>query len=471
MIKVYLDWNVLSQMKNGQHKELMKILENDDLFIKFFSTSHITDIFSSFKETKEQKELIDSDLEFISQITKNWCLYNSIDGKVIAGDYDPKELFQQRIEQKDLFNDISIDGLSEIFNSSEIGKELGIPIMESLKSLPLDPALKEAFENPESKEMMNRLFPGLQDNLTMEGFFNYFNKMLKGLNDGEDYRELRNIIQESTNLNRDKLFNNPDPYTFLDNHYKKFGGERKTPQLDSKHSPEWYNKISNEYVQLDMHGYQEDKVNIKKGRKETFQNTTEDSFHAAFASTCDFYLLNDKKAFNKTSKVYDELEINTWVQKPSEFIEHYNEYLSNRDYNLHLKIFMDLISSNNFSEQETDSGIFYTIYPPIYLLDFFTKIVKFEGFDGSKYTYLSQNKPTNYFVTFMELKNLVKRLEDFFGLDIDKSGELTKDEFYKEEWKRRIWKINKNLSLRFQATNYHAQLYFDIEKEPVGNIG
>lgn len=220
-----------------------------------------------------------------------------------------------------------------------------------------------------------------------------------------------------------------------------------------------------------MHGYQEDKVRIDKGRKETFQNTTEDSFHAAFASTCDFYLVNDKKAFNKTSKVYDELEINTWVQKPIEFIEHYRKYLSNRDYQLHLKIFMDLISSNNFIQQETDSGIFYTIYPPIYLFDFFNKIVRFEGFGGDKFTYLSQNKPNNYFVTFLELKNLVQRLEDFFGLDIDNSGELTKDEFYKEEWKKRIWKIHENLSLRFQATNYHAQLYFDIEKEPTSNNG
>lgn len=451
-------------MKNGHHKELKQILENDNLFLKFYSTSHITDLFSSFKETQEQKELIDSDLEFISQVTKDWCLYNSTDGKLIAGDYDPHELFQERINQKDLFNDISIDGLSEIFNSNELGKEIAIPIMESLKNLPLDQSFKDAFENSESKEMMNRLFPGLKDNLTMEGWFEYFNKMLIGLNHGEEYKELRNIIQESTNLNRDKIFNAPDPYSFLDNHYKKFGGERKASLLDSKYSPKWFDEISNEYIQLDMHGYQEDKIKTDKGRKETFQNTTEDSFHAAFASTCDFYLVNDKKAYNKTSKVYDELNINTWAQKPNEFVEHYNKYLSSRDYNLHLKIFTDLISSENFIEQKTDNGIFHIINPPIYLFDFFNKIIRFQSFDGDLYTYLSQNKPTNYFVTYIELKNLVTRLQDFFGLDMDESGELSKEEFYSEEWKKRIWKVNENLSLRFQAINYHAQLYFDLGK-------
>ena len=67
---------------------------------------------------------------------------------------------------------------------------------------------------------------------------------------------------------------------------------------------------------------------------------------------------------------------------------------------------------------------------------------------------------------------MVQRLEEFYGLDKDGSGELTKDEFYKEEWKKRVWSINESLSLRFQANNYHAQLYFDLqEKEPAGNNG
>ena len=185
MIKIYLDWNVMSQMKNGQHVRLKNVLSNNDLFLKPFSTSHITDIFSSFKDTTEQRKLIEDDLNFITEVTNNWCLYNS-NKKIVLGHYDPHELFEERVEQKDLFNDFSIDGLMEVFNSSELGKKLGIPIMESLKSLKLEDSFKQASENPESAEMMEKIFPELKDDLTMEGWFETFNKMLKGLNENED---------------------------------------------------------------------------------------------------------------------------------------------------------------------------------------------------------------------------------------------------------------------------------------------
>lgn len=463
MIKIYIDWNVISQMKNGQHPELNKILENDDLFLKFYSTSHISDIFSSYKESDEQKKQIDSDLEYISRITKNRCLYNILNGKIIQDFYDPRELFGERVAQKDVFEDISLDGLTGIFNSSELGKEFGVPVIEALKTLPLEESIKEAFENPQSAEMMNRLFPGLKDDLTMEGWFKYFNTMIKELNHGEGYKELRNILQESTNLKRDKIFNDPDPFSFLKDHYKKFGGTRPAPIIESKYSPKWFEEISNEYIQLDMHGYQEDKVKIDRGRKETFQNTTEDAFHAAFASTCDFYIINDNRAYKKTSKVYEQLHINTWVHKPDEFIDHYNNYLGSRDYNLHLKIFGELITSANYRIQITEDGKHQVINLPFYFFDFFNYVHIIQEEDAKQLVILSQNKPTNYFVTYIELKNLIYRLRKFFGPDFYDSGELSEDEFEKETWKKRIWKISENLTLRFEAKNFHGQLYFDQE--------
>ncbi|MBK7882468.1 MAG: hypothetical protein IPJ81_00485 [Chitinophagaceae bacterium] len=77
MIKVYFDWNVMAQMKNGLHPELKEIaFQNDNLF-KPYSTSHISDIFSSFKENDEQSELINKDLDFISSFTHDTFLFNN----------------------------------------------------------------------------------------------------------------------------------------------------------------------------------------------------------------------------------------------------------------------------------------------------------------------------------------------------------------------------------------------------------
>jgi hypothetical protein len=64
MIKIYFDWNVLSQIKNGNRSELKEIIfDNEKLFIPF-STAHIRDIFSRFEETNIQQEFIESDLDF-----------------------------------------------------------------------------------------------------------------------------------------------------------------------------------------------------------------------------------------------------------------------------------------------------------------------------------------------------------------------------------------------------------------------
>ena len=98
MIKVYFDWNVLSQMKNGHHSELLSYIEGNDKFLIPYSTVHIGDISSSFNNTEHNK-YIDIDLEFISRISNNYCLYHN--GKGITIDYYPaKELFENQMKDK-----------------------------------------------------------------------------------------------------------------------------------------------------------------------------------------------------------------------------------------------------------------------------------------------------------------------------------------------------------------------------------
>ena len=48
-------------------------------------------------------------------------------------------------------------------------------LINLLKSISLEEPFKQAFENPESAKQMEQMFPGLKDNLTMEGFFKSFN--------------------------------------------------------------------------------------------------------------------------------------------------------------------------------------------------------------------------------------------------------------------------------------------------------
>ena len=465
MIKVYFDWNVLSQIKNGYHNELKEIIEgNDKLFIPF-STSHINDISSSFSETDMNSEYINSDLEFISNITNEYCLFNT--GKGIAIDiYSPIELFNQNISDKNKFNDLSIDGLMKTFEEDDSIKNLIKPIFDLLKTLPIEESFKQGFENPESSQILEKMFPGLKENPTMDGFFKSFSQMNFNLNELDDYKDLRKTIQNGTGINRDKIFDIDNPFEHIQKYYNKLGFTLDQINNDSKHSPKWFNDISNEYLKLDMHGYQEDNINIKKGRKETFRNTTEDAFHAAFASCCNIYVINDNKSYKKTKKVFENLEINTRVLKPNEFLDFYNRFLNNDNPQIDLKIMSDILKSDSFYESETDDGIYRTYHFPFFLFNFFNKIICYYPISENEENMiiLSQDKPTNWFIIDKEVKMLIEKLLKYFGKDKEDKGELAENEFNREKWEGRKWEFD-NFDFRLQSINGFVQLYCDLKQK------
>ncbi len=173
MIKLYLDWNIMSGMKNGHFPELSAIVLNEQKFFLPYSTSHIGDIFASIKNhSEEEQRLINKDLDFIREISKNQCLYNTGE-QVLINTIDPGELLDDRIREAPLFTDFSLDSLF-----SSIGND---PLINSIKdmlaAIPLDCAFKAAFDNPESADMMNKMFPGLKEEPNMNGFFKSLGNM------------------------------------------------------------------------------------------------------------------------------------------------------------------------------------------------------------------------------------------------------------------------------------------------------
>ncbi|WP_452226811.1 hypothetical protein [Lacinutrix cladophorae] len=460
MIKIYFDWNVLSQIKNGKHSELKEIIFNDDKLFIPFSTSHIGDILSSFKETEEQKEYIKSDLEFISNLTNNKCLVNT-NKDIILDFYSPKEIFQQRIDEKESFKDLSINGLLSIFEQDESTKIIGKSFLNLLKALPIQDTFKKAFENPESSEQMEKIFPGLKENPTMEGFFESFSKMALNLNESDTYKEMRKSIQDGIGINRDRIYDTKDPYKIIDNKYQKLGVSPSDYINKSKNSPEWFDTISNEYLMLDMHGYQEDKVNIGKGRKETFKNTTEDAFHSAFASTCNFYVINDNKSYKKTRVIYEKLKINTMVLKPSEFVKYYNNYLNINNQIFNIKVPFEIIKTEKYYEEIMEDAVLRIYFVPFFFFGFFNKIMVLIPNNGNKATVLlSQNKPSNHSVYSMEISRLHNEICDLLGNDIDNLGKIKEEEFKEKEWIGRKWKID-DYAFRLIRINGEFQFYFD----------
>jgi hypothetical protein len=272
MIRLYIDWNVMSQMKAGGHSEFSEIISNDQKFLKFFSTSHIGDIAAS-DQNGQNRANIEADLEFIQELTKGWCVY--ISGKeAIFEVRSALELYDDRTDLKDIQHVFQPGGMKNMIAELDLDdqtKEKMAPLIKALENLPTTDVFKEAFENPQTSEAMKQFLPELEGENNQMGIFNSFLSMFTRLNETEDYKQMRLNLQKGINLNRDRLYDAKEPYKLIEKAYQKFNIEIPADGGNNEHGPKWYNKLCNEYIRLDMHGYQEDKVSVGKGRKQTFR--------------------------------------------------------------------------------------------------------------------------------------------------------------------------------------------------------
>lgn len=460
MIKVYLDWGVMAEMKRGDQPELTNILLNNDRFFIPYSSSHIADIIPSYKDNEKQKAFIESDLDFISELTKDICLSTSSE-QVKMEFSSPHDYFEWQLESNNSFADLSMDGLMGAVGDDEVGSKLMKAAFDMIKAIPLDKEFEKAFAHPESAELMNKMFPGLKDNPTMEGFFESFSKMNFNLMESDGYNDLRKGVQKGLGINRDKIYNSKDPYKIIDEAYKKMGATPLQFVPESKVSPKWYNDINNEFFILDSHGYQEDKVNIKEGRKQTFRNPTEDSNHAAYASMCNVYIVKDDKSYNKAKKVYEKLGIYTGVLKPDEFVEYYKNCLAVKEEGEHLMMPFRVIETMEFYEKEMQDAHYKIYYTPFLFLDFFNVVMIQYAKDSEHSTIiLVQNIPNNSVSYLMEFRHVYDKICSLLGEDTAKLGQIKKAEFSDEGWVGRNWKID-NQIMRLYTHEGNLQLMYN----------
>ena len=465
MIKIYVDWNVMSGMKRDNFRELQTILDNKEKFLLLYSTAHIGDIYASYSQDTEQLKTVQEDLEFLTLLTDNLCLSNN--GKnVVLGYQDPKRLLEGRVNDSDLFYDFSIDKLFSIFEEEESLKPLISPLKNLMSSLSLETSFIKAYDTPEGAEIMDKFFPGLKDNLTLDGLFKSFSKMYKNMNEGEDYKGLRETIQKiginSGHFNKDK-----NPFDVIDKAYKKIGMENFSTDDymgKTKNAPEWFNDVVNEYLILDMHGFKADKVKVTEKEKKTFKNTSEDAFHSAFASRCEFYITNDNKNYEKTKAVFNKLGILTKILKPNEFIDYYKKYLNIGFFDNHFNKVVDLITKEGDfykSENEDENGYTLIHYSKYFLFNFFNKIMITKS-NTNNYAGVvlgKEHSAKNYFIVHKEIEGMIKLFVDKFGIDSNGKSYYEPGEVDSENWEGRFWQL-KTASLRILRINGWFQLYF-----------
>ncbi|ASE61826.1 Uncharacterised protein [Chryseobacterium indologenes] len=459
MIRVYIDWNVMSQMKSGQHSEFFSIISDNEKFLKPYSSSHLGDISASSQELSNM-ENIDSDLDFISNLTQNYCLFH-IEGRTIFRNNPPRDLYIQDSNLSQLLDVLGIEPLSD--NLDEESRNLQELLNEQItlfKNTPIDKVFQKSFENPETAHLMRSFLPELEGNYTQVGLLTAIFGMIERMNKNTAYKDLRENLQSGADIKRDQIFHSAAPYELIGKAYKKKGilAEPKSPAHEFA-SP-WFTEISNEYIALDMHGYQEDKISINRGRKQTFRNTLEDAFHTAFASSCDFYITQDQRNCKKANAVYGKLDINTIAMSADDFLILYKKCLQFKtlDFlNQLLHLLKNLAPSNtsDLKSSRYDSAFFFFDYFNVIRLitDKSTK---------SPFLLLTRHLPNNSLPIFgKEAHVLVSKLQLLLGNDVDNLGKFSDPELEQIEkdcWPGRHWEYA-DVNIKLRAMEGHLQLY------------
>ncbi len=458
MIKVYLDWNVISGMKNNFFPEFTVLIKEKQKYLLVFSPSHINDIAVSYSDDLEQKKIIQTDLDYITELTDNLCLHTS-KNKLKLDYFDPNDLLNQTLETNSTFQDLSIEGLTNIFDDPVFKDGL-----ESISSIPIDYAFSQGFSNPQSKELLNQLFPGLKDDLTLGGFFKAFSKMNQEANNNEGYKVIRDMVQ-MIGINSGHFSSDKNPFEIIDEAKSKIGlrdSDINKYFKNNNTSPEWFGDISSAYLNLDMFGYKSDEIKVNKKTKKTMRNTLDDSFHTAYASNCDVYITNDNKNIFKTKAVYEKLNVKTKVLKPKEFIEYSRKNYFANGFHEH---FYEVLSSfsKEFIKQrfEGRSDEFLVYNSEIFIFNFFNKIIVPEyRKEGDPTFILSKNHPAkHYVIAYKEIEVLINYFYSVFDKDVNGKKEFVLEDIESENSSIREWH-KKKFIIELSKYNDHIQLYY-----------
>lgn len=464
MIKIYLDWGVISSIKQSNNADLVRILFQKKQFFIIYSTSHISDILVSNNGTEQQNTLIEEDLSYITLLTDNFCAHTQ-DDKVVISQLDPKILFEERLWQAEAF---SGNGLFDFLLKEFEPDSDQYKALKNYLDSPIPYEITQAFNNPLIADQMRFRYPGLEENPTLENLINIGWKQVRALNETEAYGELRKTLQQGLGINRDKIFADEDPFTFIDKIYGKLeeriGFSLKQSSEVNSNSPKWFQNITENYIKLDMHGYQEDKIKaVGDSRKQTMRNTIDDGFHAAFSSMCDFYIVDDKKSKVKSKEVFKKLNLNTKVLSSGEFIEHYNAYLKYDNVKVHRQLWFEILKCKDYIITQEAGGTLLSYYFNYFVFDYFNKchILVKEEF-SAPVIFLSKDKPTNNnFIYRNELVELITKLNFAFETNISSSDHISPEDISNDNWKDYNWNWG-GYGFRLVQREGYLQLYLDI---------
>lgn len=315
MKRIYLDSNILSCIHrppagNGHDKADQVLAFADRGMAEFvFSIAHLMDNRKGYHQ-EPQKAL--ERLQFISKFTRNCQVTNNFDSimtPVVKA--DPAQLFlQEEVE------------LMELFGPNRKPVDLEPLIAETsayhqLRTMPVDlEQVEGAFAQIPIRVTQTRNEPTAYNLLC--DVLRFFSEMLA--DDFTMYKTARKeTIRETAIAGR--IADLEDPFPAIESLLKKHPKGRHilaaVKECLLSEPDDLEEIIGCLYLTLDYLGYAKDDLD----RKQNFWNIAADAAHCYYASLCDIYVTDDRKAARKTRAIYRFLELNTVVIDYDQFLD------------------------------------------------------------------------------------------------------------------------------------------------------
>jgi hypothetical protein len=449
MIRIYLDWNVISNLKRPENKELKKFIDkHKDFFLFPYSPAHFKDLMKSFSPDNVHFEKDLETLEYLSG--KHLIMWGDNGTEPLFG--TPQEYFEGEKDKEDnlqLFDIKKIfNNLKEVTGSNELDQ-----IGEVMKGLyKLQPAGIQVTD--ENREMLQKIFPKITSDSSMWDLTKDVGQFIQNLlNNGDFYKDYRKAISEkgfkldpnSGNWSEEEVINK------IDNYLKDLGVEMdflEFVESSFKHREKPANRFeffTTAYLMLDMIGYKSDKL---PKPTDNMQNISTDGEHAFYGAHCDFFIVGDKKLKIKSNVLYKKFNIPTQILAPSQFItvvEKQIHVLPNNTTNLIEEAFSHIDLTNQvefypFSEEtEAES---YAVKLPIFYFNFFNYAVysDYKDKQGVSLTFKRVFKNYSKFIYYTEAERIVDIVTNLFGYEDKQELISRKQEFiYEDKDTQFIW--------------------------------
>ncbi|MGG6231995.1 hypothetical protein [Tenacibaculum sp. SDUM215027] len=437
MIRIYLDWNVISSLKRPEFKEIKDFIFKHKKHLQFpYTPAHFTDLMKSYNPNNNLFNVDLETLEFLSE--KHFLRWEKDSVKPLFG--PPSEYFEYEKNKDDISELMNIEKVFEDLDKSleDIGSGKLGNLMKSL--FQLQPSGVEITDD--NKDFIKKMFPNLKPDSTMWDLMKEMGPFSqKFLQDGEYYKDFRKTMSDygfklesnSGNWNYDEVIKN------IDNFLLKLGTKMtylEYVETAFKHRKEpinQYEYYTTAYLMLDMIGYKIDKL---PKPTDNMQNIQADGEHSFYGAHCDYLIAMDKKLRIKSKVLYNEFNIPTKIIEPKDLISELTIVLDdihNKENFLNEAIGFcnENLLVQSYPKEGEEAIERYAFKLPKFYFNYFNYVIysNYPEQEGLVLTFKKVFKNFSRFIYYTESETLIDTITQYFGYDNDEELEFKKNEF------------------------------------------